>query len=117
METKQLLTIEFRYTNKDSDYISKTITIGVFNTFNEATIEGNKQLEILESRFKLHRFPNGLKANKKRFGLNNCFGFKRTNLVTNLAYLKTPFDFYFKITELTYISLNDSLAMVMNNLF
>ena len=45
--TKELLTIEFRYRDKpksdsDSEHRSKTITIGVFDTLEEAIVEGNK---------------------------------------------------------------------------
>jgi hypothetical protein len=49
-----------------------------------------KQLELLESKFSLHKFPSNNKT-----------------LVTNLAYLKTPFDFFFKITELKYSNILD----------
>jgi hypothetical protein len=107
METKQLLTVEFRYNDKENNQICKTITIGVYDTLNEAIVEGNKQLELLESKFSLHKFPNGKEANKNRFSLNGgCYGSKKT-LVTNLAYLKTPFDFFFKITELKYSNILD----------
>lgn len=92
--TKELVTIEFRYHDKpkgehDSNYKSKTITIGVFDTIEEAIIEGNKALELLESKFKLHAFPKGDKAAKERFSKNGgCFG-NAKKLVTNLAYLQT----------------------------
>jgi hypothetical protein len=117
MQTKQLLTIEFRYTNKRTDdYKTRTVTIGVYDTFDGAVLDGNKQLELLESKFPLHKFPSGKQANRERFSLNGgCFGSKNT-LINNLAYLKAPFDFYFKITELKYLSLEDSLLMVMEDM-
>lgn len=117
MKTKQLLTVEFRFTNKRrGDYKTRTVTIGVYDTFEEVMIEGYKQLELLESTFPLHKFPSGKQANKERFSLNGgAFGTKKT-LITNLAYLKTPFDFYFKITELKYLSLEDSLLLVMEDM-
>jgi hypothetical protein len=114
--TKQLLTIEFRYTTKNDDYKSKTVTIGVFNTLDEVIIEGNKQLEILESKFKLHKFPDGFKANKERFSKNGGWFGSSTKLVTNLAYLKTPFQFFAKITELKYNNLEDSIFEVLEDL-
>ncbi len=49
---KFLVTIEFRYEDapryrdESYQYISKKITIGVFDTRDEANIEGNKSLEI-----------------------------------------------------------------------
>jgi hypothetical protein len=95
---------------------TNVVTIGVYDTFDEAVLQGNKQLELLENRFSLHKFPSGKEASKERFSLNGgCFGSKNT-LVTNLAYLKTPFDFFFKITELKYLSLEDSLLMVMEGI-
>lgn len=121
MNTKYLLTLEFRFTsvNKDKtdkNYNNKTITIGVFDSFDDACKEGNKNLEIMESRFSLHKFPQGHSAPKERFSKNGgCFN-SRNTLITNLAYLKTPFQFYFKITDLNYQNIesfiNDTLSSV-----
>jgi len=121
MNTKYLLTLEFRFTSVNKDKTdtncnNKTITLGVFDSFEDACIEGNKNLEIMESRFSLHVFPKGHFANKERFSKNGgCFN-SRKNLITNLAYLKTPFDFYFKITNLNYQNIesfiNDTLISV-----
>lgn len=116
--TKELVTIEFRYRDKpkgewDSGCPSKTITIGVFDTFDEAIIEGNKALDVLEKHFKIHKFPNGSDAKKERFGKNNgCFG-SATRLVTNLAYLQTPFQFYAKIEKLTYNDVEKTIFEVL----
>jgi len=108
MKNLEILQIEFRYNDKkqekeDIDYISNKITIGVYNSFEEACIEGNKLMELMEEKFNSHLFPNGKgSAKKERFSKNGgCFGEKK-RLITNLAYLKTPFDFYAKITELKY---------------
>lgn len=114
---KYLITLEFRYLDSlnDDDYSnkSKTITIGVYDDFEEACREGNKTLEQLESKFELHTFPDGRKANKDRFSKNGgCFGSKNT-LVTNLAYLKTPFEFYAKITTLKYDSVEETVLEVL----
>lgn len=113
MNTKYLLTLEFRFTslnkNKTDDtYNTKTITLGVFDSFEDACNEGNKNLEIMESRFSLHKFPKGNYAPKERFSKNGGSFNSRKNLITNLAYLKTPFEFYFKITDLNYQNI-DSL--------
>lgn len=113
MKTKYLLTLEFRFrsVNKDrtsTNHNSKTITIGVFDSFEDACNEGNKNLEIMESRFSLHKFPKGNYAPKERFSKNGGAFNNRKNLITNLAYLKTPFEFYFKITDLNYQNI-DSL--------
>lgn len=115
---KELVTIEFRYRDVpkgewDSGHPSKTITIGVFDTLDEAITEGNKALEVLESKFNLHEFPNGTKAKKERFSKNGgCFG-SANKLITNLAYLKTPFAFYAKITTLNYNDVDQTINEVL----
>lgn len=99
---KYLVQIEFRYSSDMSK--DKITTIGVFDTFEEACINGNNLLRFLESKYNLHMFPNGIKAIKERFSKNGgCFESKKT-LVSNLAYLQTPFGFYAKIETLHYIS-------------
>lgn len=116
--TKELVTIEFRYNDKsrgehDGGYRNKTITIGVFDTLEEAIVEGNKALEIFERKFDIHTFPDGRKATKDRFSKNGgCFG-SANRLITPLAYLQTPFDFYAKITELTYGDVEQTIAEVL----
>ncbi len=117
--TKELVTIEFRYHDKpkNEDFSgseTKTITIGVFDTLEEAIIEGNKALEVFEKHFQIHKFPNGSEAKKDRFGKNNgCFG-SATRLISPLAYLKTPFDFYAKITKLTYADVEQTILDVLD---
>ncbi len=117
---KFLVTIEFRYSDAPKDensstYKNKTVTIGVYDNFDDACINGNILLETLESKFEIHTFPNGSKAKKDRFSLNGgCFGSKNT-LVTNLAYLKTPFEFYAKIETLKYNSIEESIEDVVNS--
>jgi len=116
--TKQLVTIEFRYKDTakgdwDSVYKNKEITIGVYDTFEEACINGNNLMELLESKFDLHKFPDGHYAAKERFSKNGgCFGHKNS-LISNLAYLKTPFDFYAKITELKYFDVEETIVEVL----
>lgn len=119
--SKYLVTIEFRYrelSKQESagDYVSKTLTIGVYDTFEDACINGNKTLENLEGRFSTHVFPDGRTAKKDRFSKNGgCFG-RSVNIVTNLAYLKTPFEFYAKITTLNYAPFNETIDEVMNSI-
>jgi len=116
---KFLLTIEFRYSDTprhEDDYTSreKEVTIGVYGDFDEACVVGNKVMETLESKFPLHVFPNGSKAKKERFSKNGgCFGSKNT-LITEMAYLKTPFRFFAKITTLKYDILDEVIDNVVN---
>lgn len=115
---KYLVTIEFRYhhiTGMENERIpkNKVVTIGVFDTFETACENGNSVLENLESKFELHQFPDGSKATKERFSKNGgCFGGKN-DLVSNLAYLKTPFEFYAKIETLKYEPINEVINSLM----
>lgn len=119
---KYLVTIEFRYTSK-REYssggnmsVNKTITIGVYDDFDIAISEGNKQMEILESKFKIHTFPQGDKAKRERFSKNGgCFNSPNT-LISNLAYLRTPFSFYAKIETLHYEDTAQTIEDVLKDL-
>jgi hypothetical protein len=117
---KYLVTIEFRYSDapKTEDGFTseiKKVTIGVYDNFDEACLSGNSLLKKLESKFDIHTFPDGRKAKKDEFSKNGgCFGGKNT-LVTNLAYLKTPFAFYAKIETLKYDSIDESIDDVVNS--
>lgn len=116
---KYLVRIEFRYSDApETEYGStsktKMVTIGVYDTFEDACQNGNNLLEVLESKFELHKFPDGRKASKKRFSKNGgCFGSKNT-LVTNLAYLKTPFEFYANIETLKYSPIDGVIEDVVS---
>lgn len=109
---KFLVTIEFRYNDVQNDevsYPSTTITIGVFDTIELAIEEGNKSLEVFEKHFPLNIHWN----RKERFSKNgSCFGGLK-DLVTDLAYLQTPFSFYAKITKLNYLDVNDTILSVL----
>ena len=113
-EIKELVTIEFRYRDKpkgeyDSGHPSKTITIGVFDTLDEAIIEGNKALEVFEKHFKLNAHWN----KRERFGkTNGCFGYPN-RLISNSAYLQTPFTFYAKIEQLKYNDVEQTILDVL----
>jgi hypothetical protein len=111
---KELLTIEFRYkdapkSEHSGEHKTKTITIGVFDTFEDAANEGNKALEIFEKHFRLN--PNW--NEKERFGKNGgCFG-EAKRLISPLAYLQCPFDFYAKITQLKYEDVEKTIIDVL----
>lgn len=116
---KYLVRIEFRYSDApetEDGYHSKNkmVTIGVYDTFEEACKNGNNLLEVLESKFELHQYPDGSKASKERFSKNGgLFGGKNT-LVTNLAYLKTPFEFYVQIETLKYDPIDEVIKEVVS---
>lgn len=112
---KELVTIEFRYNDEPKSELrgtsqSKTITIGVFDTFDEAIIEGNKALEIFEKNFKLNKFNNV----KERFSkTGGCFN-SENRLISNLGYLETRFQFFAKITKLEYDDVEETINEVLN---
>jgi hypothetical protein len=113
--TKYLVTIDFRYSDApkhDNDYIhkGKTTTLGVFDTMDEAIIEGNKALEIFEKHFPLNKAWN----KKDRFGKNNGPFGSAKNLITPLAYLQCPFDFYARISTLNYLDVEETILNVLS---
>lgn len=102
---KELLTIEFRYHDKpkgehDSEYKNKTITIGVFDTIEEAIIQGNRTLEILSKNFEL-------RGNDK-FKVKGLFG-QPDRLVTNTCYPTKGIQYFAKIEKLKFDDLNETL--------
>lgn len=105
---KYLVTIEFTY----NDGNNKTTTIGVYDTFEDAIVGGNNALKVMEANFNLHIFPDGKPAYNNHFGkTNGAFNSPKT-LVTNLAYLKTPFWFCAKITDLDFSELQETINKV-----
>jgi hypothetical protein len=66
-------------------------------------------MEVFEKHFKLNTSWN----KKERFSKNGgCFGYPN-RLITPLGYLQTPFDFYAKITKLTYGDVEQTIAEVL----
>ena len=112
---KYLVTIEFRYSDApdrfDSTTRNKEITIGVFDAIDEAYTKGNEALTKLEGRFNLNPHYN----KKERFSKNGgAFGSNK-HLITNLRYLKTPFQFFAKITTLKFDSVESSIDDVLDS--
>jgi hypothetical protein len=102
---KELLTIEFRYhvklKNENSlEYRNKTITIGIFDSIEDAIIEGNKAIDVLSKRFEV-RYDD-------RFKLNHLFGYPK-KLVTNTCYPTKGIEYFAKITSLEFNDLNTVL--------
>ena len=115
---KYLVQIEFRYLDVPKNEMHSTsknkfVTIGVYDTFEQACKNGNKLLETLESKFELHIFPSGVKATKERFSLNGGAYRSKKDLITDLAYLKTPFSFFAKITTLNYLDIDETINEVL----
>lgn len=94
---KELVTIEFRYTDKpntehDSGDRSKTVTIGIYDTLEEAIIEGNKTLGILAKTFEVRH--------DDKFGLHNSSFGTPKRLVTNTSYPTKNIQYFAQIIKL-----------------
>jgi hypothetical protein len=110
MTVNYLVTLDLRYAKAPlirgavPDHDTILTTIGVYDNFDAACAAGNDVLTNLEARYPLHVYPDGRKASRSanRFSrTGGPFG-SRVTLVSNLAYLKTPFRFFVKITRLNY---------------
>lgn len=106
---KYIVKIEFRYKaipKSDSFYASdccnKEITIGIYNSLDEAIKQGNKSLEVLKTKF---RFNDCF----SKYG--GIFG-KPNKLVCNFEHRNKP-QFFAKIETLHF----DGLASVMEDVF
>lgn len=109
---KYLVDLELRYTDKPKDHndypdhVSKTITVGIYDTYEEAVQAGNVMLEAeLESKFPLNKNWN----KKSRFGetYTKC-------LISDLAYLTTPFSFFAHIKKLRISSVGEAIEEAVN---
>lgn len=101
--TKELLTIEFRYNDHvigkdDYDYRSKKITIGVYDTIEEAVTEGNKKLEVLAEKFEI----------RDKFKVRGLFG-SPDRLITNYCSRKNGIQLFAKITKLNFDDLGETM--------
>lgn len=102
---KELLTIEFRYHDRPEDITNrvchnKTITIGIFDTLEEAIKESNKTLEILSKYFQVR--PDD------KFQLHYLFG-NPQRLVTNCCYPTNGIEYFAKITPLKFDDLLNTI--------
>jgi hypothetical protein len=102
-----LVDLELRYVDQPRDdrgypdHVSKTITVGIYDTYEEAVEAGNAMLETeLETRFPLN----------KNWNKKNRFGEKYTMyLISDLAYLTTPFNFFAHIKKLEISSISEAV--------
>lgn len=105
--TKELLTVEFRYyqvppSNAHSEWTSKKITIGVFETIEEAINKGNEVLNELSKNYTFRQ--------DDYFKLSHLFGSPK-----RLVYGWTKYrqhEFYAKIDRLEYDDLAETVAFV-----
>lgn len=111
---KYLVTIRFTYNDAPkydflSGYTQKTITIGVYDTQNEAIANGNKALEVFEKHFPLNPHWNV----KERFSKNGGPIGDPKHLVTDMAWITTPFSLSANITVLDYMDVEATINNVL----
>lgn len=107
---KELLTIEFRYHDRpkgewDSGHPSKKITIGVFDTLEEAVKEGNEALKILSEHFQIR--------GDDRFEVHGLFG-NPDRLVTNCCYPTNGIQYFAQITSLKFFDLSNVIRETLD---
>lgn len=103
--TKELLQIEFRYNDKpkgeyDGGTRTKTVTIGIYDTLEEAITEGNKALAILANSFEV-RHDDVFKS-------HHLFGHPK-RLVTNTCYPTNGIQYFASIRQLTFDDLRQTV--------
>lgn len=104
-EPKRLVTIELRYedrpVNEDvGGYTTRTITIGIYDTLDEAIEQGNKAIELLSKYFEVR--------SDDYFVKNALFGMPRT-LVSNFCYRTQQIAYFAKITPLHFDDLEAAI--------
>lgn len=103
---KYLVTLEYRYHDEpnsfNSTYRTKIDTIGIFEDIKDAVKAGNNTLIEWEKIFNLNKCHN------KKDRLTET-----KKLVSNLAYLETPFNFYLNIETLNF---KNSLTEVLKSI-
>ena len=103
--TKELLTIRFDYrdkpiSNQFTEWSNKTITIGIYDTLEEAIIDGNKAIEQLSKKFEVRK--------DNYFSLKGSFG-RTTRFVTNNLYPTKGISFSAKIQTLKFEDLSETI--------
>ena len=96
---KELLQIEFRYTTKDA-YITKNITIGIFDNIKEAVKHGNLMLKSISKYFEVRE--NDIFKVKVLFGLPNI-------LITNCCYPTKEVQYFARIKRLDFKTIDDTV--------
>lgn len=109
MQNKYLVRLELRYNDSPNDigstHRNNVITLGVFDHVEEAYNCGNEALEELEKHYSLNKNWN----RRERFSKNGgAFGSAK-HLITDLAYLVTPFSFFMSIETLKHTPIMEAI--------
>lgn len=103
---KELLTIEFRYNDRPSvicpaTSCKKIITIGIFDSLEEAVRAGNETLKTLSKHFQVR--------DDDRFKVHGLFG-NPDRIVTNTCYPTNGIVYFARITPLKFTCLSETIA-------
>ena len=104
---KEILKIEFRYhdapkgVHLSGEYPSKTVTIGIFDTLEEAVNKGNEILATLSKSFEVR--------SGDKFKINGLFGYP-DRLVSNCCYPTNGVQYFAKITTLDFCDLGEVVS-------
>lgn len=110
---KFIVKIEFRYYDfydGGTHCPSKEITLGIFDTRDEANEVGNKALEVFEKRFELNPYWNGKKYRFSNKG--GCFG-SPFDLATETYLNKVPFAFFASVRKLEFKDVDETITEVL----
>lgn len=102
---KELVAIEFRYSinkEEEKEHRTRKITIGVYDSLEEAINKGNEALDYLSQHFEI----------RDKFKKIHLFGNPK-KLVTNTSYPTKGIQFFATITTLNF----DSLDVTTNEIF
>lgn len=81
----------------------------MYDDQDQALNAGNEALRELEKLFPMHVFPNGEEAPKQKLSRIN-------SIVSEMAYLKTPFNFYMKIETIFKNTIGEFVGSVLADL-
>ena len=103
-----MLTVEFRYLDAPKgehmgSHNTHTITLGIYDTIEEAVNEGNKALEVLAKTFEVRP--------EDKFKVRGLFGHPN-RLVTNCCYPTRNISYFAKITKLKFDGLSQTIDKV-----
>lgn len=103
--TKELLTVEFRYHDTPKwegggSFNSKTLTIGIYDTLEEAIIDGNKIIDELSKYFEVR--------SDDKFSLHGIVGCPM-RLVSNTCYSTKGIEYFAKITCLKFENFTETI--------
>jgi hypothetical protein len=106
---KELLKVEFRYNDKkqdrnDYDCVRKTVTIGIYDTIEEAVAKGNEVIKELSKTFEVRHGD--------KFEVNGLWGYPK-RLVTNVSYPTKGVQYFAKIVHLDFSNINNVVDEAM----